>query len=370
MIKKLIKKLLPSFLFYFLRRLLNNAKISLSLSLLPLAHKSRFLSNFYYLLSNDFANEHQAVLKGRKAYHDSLKDIGETCALLRRNTHRLEKGLIMRPRRSVFAESFIQETVDCYRDAVKSKLLAETEKKWATDVLDEYFKIVGTTVITEQARKVYAEARQQLPDVFELPAEFPNEEASYKPYSYDQLPETNINFEELKQLFIRRRSVRWYQDKRVPLELVQQAANIASFAPSACNRQPYRFLFCNEKEKAVAIAHCAGGTKGYAENLPAMIAIVGDLSAYPYERDRHLIYIDGSLAAMQLMLALETLGLSTCSINWPEVNTNERKIRSVIKLKDYERIVMLLAVGYADKTGGIPYSQKKENQLILEDISQ
>lgn len=57
-------------------------------------------------------------------------------------------------------------------------------------------------------------------------------------------------------------------------------------------------MFCNEKEKAVATAKCVGGATDFAENLPAMIAIVGDLSAYPYERDRHLIYIDGSLAAM------------------------------------------------------------------------
>jgi nitroreductase len=151
--------------------------------------------------------------------------------------------------------------------------------------------------------------------------------------------------------------------------LVRQAANIASFAPSACNRQPYRFLFCNETEKTVAIAKCAGGTSGFAENLPAIIAIVGNLAAYPYGRDRHLIYIDGSLAAMQLMLALETLGLSSCSINWPEVDSSERKIRKLIKLEDYERVVMLLAIGYADEAGGIPYSQKKQNNSILEDIS-
>ena len=364
--KKLIKKLLPHQVINFIRKSITRVKFYF----LSLAHKSQFLSNLYYLISNEFSNEQQAVINGRKAYYESLKDIGETCALLRRNTHRLEKGLIMRPRRSVFAEGFIQETVDCYKDAVKSKLLAETEKKWATDVLDEYFIVVGSTPVTVQARKVYTKARQQLLDFFEIAAEFPSEDACYKPYSYEQLPATDISFDELKKLFIRRRSVRWYQDKKVPLELVQQAANIASFAPSACNRQPYRFLFCNEKEKAVAIAKCAGGTTGFAENLPAIIAIVGDLSAYPYERDRHLIYIDGSLAAMQLMLAFETQGLSTCSINWPEVDANERKIRKVIRLKDYERVVMLLAVGYADASGGIPYSQKKLDKTILEDISE
>jgi Nitroreductase len=364
--RKFIKKILPKPIVSVAKVLVTRTK----LAFLTLTQKSRFLSSFYYLVSNGFSSEHQAVIKGRKAYYDSLKDIGETCALLRRNTHRLEKGLIMRPRRRVFAEKFIQETVDCYKDAIKASELAQTEKKWATDVLDEYFKIIGSTTLTDYARKVYSEARQQHPENFETAAEFPSEGAAYKPYLYEKLPSVDISFDELKQLFIRRRSVRWYQDKQVPLNLVQQAANIASFAPSACNRQPYRFLFCNEKEKAVTIAKCAGGTKGFADNLPAMIVIVGDLSAYPYEKDRHLIYIDGSLAAMQLMLALETLGLSTCSINWPEVDANERKIRKVINLKDYERVIMLLAVGYADPSGGIPYSQKKLNQLILEDISQ
>ncbi len=363
--RSLVKKVVPGKLVRYVRK--GQGKVSLAV--VSSVHKYRRLSSFYYFLASGFANEHQAVLKGRKAYHDSLKKIGDTCALLRRNTHRLEKGLIMQPRRSVFAEGFIQETVDCYKEAVKSTQLAGSEKKWATDVLDEYFKIVGSTPVTDKARQTYLASRETQPEKFDLIAEFPSHDDSYKPYSYERLPDSSVSFSDLKKLFIRRRSVRWYQDKHVPLELVQKAANIASFAPSACNRQPYRFFFCNEKEKAVAIAKCAGGTAGFAENLPAIIAIVGDLSAYPYERDRHLIYIDGSLAAMQLMLALETLGLSTCSINWPEVDASERKLRKVIKLKDYERVVMLLAVGYADAEGGIPYSQKKENALILEDIS-
>ncbi|GLR28023.1 Nitroreductase [Psychrobacter pacificensis] len=365
MIKPFIKKIIPA---SFVSSA-NTTKVALKKKVLGVSHRTRFLSDFHYFVSNDFSNEHQAVLKGRKAYYDSLNDIGKSCALLRRNIHRLEKGLIMKPRRDVFGEGFIQETVDCYREAVKSTILATAEKKWATDVLDEYFKIVGSTPKIDQARDFYEKIRLAMTDYYDINTEFPSGSKAFKPYTYSNLPSTSIEFSEIRQLFIRRRSVRWYQDKPVPLDLVQKASNIASFAPSACNRQPYRFIFCNEKERTVAIAKCAMGTVGFSENLPAIIAIVGDLSAYPFERDRHVIYIDGSLAAMQLMLALETLGLSTCPINWPEIDANERKLRNVIKLKDYERVVMLLAVGYAEDTGGIPYSQKKENNLILEDIS-
>lgn len=362
--KKIIKKLLP-------RTITDSIKNTVDLlghKTVKTASKTKISSNIYYLFNNKFTAEHQSVLKGKAAYHASLLEISTSCALLRRNIHRIEKGLIMRPRRSIFGESFIDETVNCYMHAIISTQLIVTEKKWATDVLDEYFKVVDTTIIIEQAKKNYLKTRKELSGNFNIAAEFPSDDESFKPYPYSNLPSTNISFSEIKQLFIKRRSVRWYQDKPVPFNLVQKAANIASFAPSACNRQPYRFMFCDEKVKTFEIAKCAMGTVGFAENLPAIIVIVGDLSAYPAERDRHLIYIDGSLAAMQLMLALETLGISTCSINWPDIASREHKIRKIIELKDYERIVMLLAVGYADSTGGIPYSQKKENNLILEDI--
>jgi len=363
--KEVIKILLPRSVILYTKDIINR----FNSYAIKIASTSKLLTNVYYFINTDFSGEHYAVMKGRVRYHESLLDISESCALLRRNIHRIEKGLIMRPRRNIFAEGFVQETVDCYCDSINSKKLAINEKKWATDVLEEYFNIVGSTSITNQAKKTYIEARKGLLNTSDFKVDFPSVNDKFKPYSYDKLPVSTINFEELKQLFIRRRSVRWYQKKKVPLELINKAVSIASFAPSACNRQPYRFFFCNDKKKAVAIAECAGGTAGFSENIPAIIAIVGDLSAYPNERDRHLIYIDGSLAAMQLMLALETLGLSTCSLNWPDIDENEHKIRNIIDLKDYERVVMLLAIGYADSTGGIPYSQKKDSNLILEDIS-
>src|SRR5690606_12856891 len=219
------------------------------------------------------------------------------------------------------------------------------------------------------ARKIYRSIRnaQGQKDSIESGACFNG--GMYKPYNFEQIKRSNITFDELKELYTQRRSVRWYENRHVPYHLVEKAANIASLAPSACNRQPYRFVFCNMKEKEVEIAKCAGGAAGFADNLPAIIAVVGYLSAYPFDKDRHVIYIDGALAAMQLMLAFETLGISTCSINWPDRELSEKRIRRIIDLKDYERIVMLLSVGYADQKGGVPYSQKKLNTLIVDDIS-
>ncbi|MFT5547949.1 MAG: nitroreductase [Rheinheimera aquimaris] len=100
-----------------------------------------------------------------------------------------------------------------------------------------------------------------------------------------------------------------------------------------------------------------------------MIVVVGDLSAYEAERDRHVIYIDAALASMQLMLALESLGLQSCPINWPDVEERERAMAQKLSLDYWQRPVMLLATGYAMPEGGVPYSQKKPAELLIKDLS-
>ena len=347
------------------RQLLSKIKHRARLSTLAFFSKTRILSNLYYLIiSNKFNREHQSTLAGRLAYYQNNFEINGSVTLLRRNIHRIEKGLIMEPRRDVFAEQYIAETIATYATAVESARAGGLEQKWFSDVLKEYFSVVVDTPIIALARKAFQ-------CVEGTRTEHPESNGSQSnnkkiPYNYDTIDQSNITFQELEKLFRERRSIRWYQNKPVQHELLKQAIDIATQAPSACNRQPFSFHISTTKEKAVEMASIAGGTTGFSDNVPCTIAIVGDLSAYPLERDRHLIYIDASLVAMQLMLALVTIGLSTCPCNWPDVEEREVKMQNLLRLKKHQRPIMLLCVGYPKKDGGVAFSQKKmSNTLII-----
>jgi len=159
--------------------------------------------------------------------------------------------------------------------------------------------------------------------------------------------------------------VRWFEQRRVPSDLVSKALDAAAQAPSACNRQPFLFRYFDDPEDAHRIASIAMGTTGYAQNVPAIVVLLGDLSCYPEERDRHVVYIDASLAAMQFMLALETLGLASCPINWPDIEVRERAMAEALDLPWHIRPVMLIALGYPDPQGGVPFSAKKQSQSLL-----
>lgn len=129
-------------------------------------------------------------------------------------------------------------------------------------------------------------------------------------------------------------------------------------APSACNRQPFEFRIFLGGEMLKRVAGIPMGTRGFSDNFPAIVVLIGKLDAYPFERDRHVIYIDASLAAMQFMLAAETLGLSSCPINWPDIEQKESQLAKLLDLEAYERPIMFMALGYAAASGGIPYSEK------------
>jgi len=302
------------------------------------------------IFSRRFRREVHAVLCGRLMHLQSIHHGSGLLFTLRRNIHRIEKGLLMRPRQAVFALSYIQLTVDAYTRASANSELSRSAAEtilWASDVLREYFSAVRSHPIIEDARRLFEPKARVSSDVLRIPKSL-----HPRPVS---VPDENA----FRSLCFRRKSVRWFLQEPVPRALLDQAFEIAGLAPSACNRQPYRFVVIDDPQAAVKLAEIPAGTAGYGRQVPAYVVVIGDLAAYFDERDRHVIYVDGALASMNFMLALETIGLSSCPINWPDIGDREKKMTSFLGLHAWERPVLVLGVGYAEPEGMVAYSQRK-----------
>ncbi len=314
---------------------------------------SRVLTHVFYIVSFlTFNREQSAVLRGRRNYYRNKRKHRRSHVELRRNVHRLEKGLIMRPRRDVFARDYIEETIEFYEDAVAQCEIApdtmeRSEMEWARDVLTAYFDAaVGEDPVIQRARERFHAAGHL------------GEYTAKVPYVKERL--SDIDYEGLEQLVLQRRSVRWFEQKPVPRDEIDRALQLARQAPTACNRLPYEFRVFDDPDAVRMVSAIPFGAAGYGHNIPAIAVVVGKLESYFSPRDRHAIYVDGSLAAMQFILALETLGLSSSIINWPDFEPLERKMQKALDLDTSDRVIMLIAFGYAHPEGMVPYSQKKE----------
>ena len=321
---------------------------------------NRLTSLVYSLLSiPSFNREQFAVLRGRRDYYRNLNKARQSRTELRRNVHRLEKGMLMQPRRAVFALDYLVETIEFYERAVAHVACDsgqdDGELVWAYGVLNAYFSAV------DRDHPVVKKAMERFKNT--LPAYCPADDRKI-PYARAHGTKSAARYEDLLTLAQQRRSVRWFEQRPVPRELIDQALLVGRQSPSACNRLPYEFRIFDEPDLVRQVASIPFGSAGYAHQIPTIAVVVGRLNHYFSPRDRHVIYVDSALASMPFMLALETLGLGSSVINWPDFEPLERKIQSTLSLDVDERVIMLIAIGYPDPDGLVAYSEKKSLEII------
>jgi nitroreductase len=323
--------------------------------ILDLIKGSGLLCSVYYALcSGSFRREHRGVVCGRLRHANHAGDPSVSRYILRRNIHLLEKGLLVRPQRNVFGLGYIQETIACYERELQLRkdspeLACQSELQWASDVLARYFEVAGPHPTIDRLRGQFRTLQVDVPQ--RVPTAVPHERGLAGP--------PPVGYEALLELARRRRSVRWFLRKPVPRELIDRAIAVAALSPSACNLQPFEFRVFDDAELTQEVASIPTGTVGFGRNFPVIVVLVGRLCAWPGESDRHLIYIDASLAAMAFVFALEVQGLGSCCLNWPDLESQERRMARLLGLEPDERIIMLIALGYPDPEGWVTYSQKK-----------
>ena len=314
--------------------------------------KSLFWSSFFYcFISRKFRREHSAVLNAICNFQNG--EMGAVLGNLRRDLHRIEKGLHTRPRKPVFALDYILPTVRSL-DQVRSAGCSEETVLWAEDVLSDYFDVVEREGCIVDAYALFTQQmKARTAPTLSSPAAKPAEKSS------------PVSFDALAALCRQRQSVRYYQHRPVPRETVEEAVRVALQSPSACNRQPLE-VFIAEKGGALReLCELPMGSVTFAANMQCLAFLVGDLNAYFDERDRHLIYIDAGLFAMSLCLALETMGLSSCIINWPDIEEKEAALAGRLNLPPHKRCVLCISIGYADPDAASPSSRKKTADEVM-----
>lgn len=185
-----------------------------------------------------------------------------------------------------------------------------------------------------------------------------------------------------REVIRERRSVRSYDPTfKLSREEIKALLEEATLAPSSNNLQPWRFLVIDEqqlKEKLLPIAY----NQKQVVDSAAVIALFGDVEAYkqadaifthtvnkgfmrpeakdsyvqgliknygsmPREKAERIVYIDGGLIAMQLMLAARARGLDTV----PMGGYDAAKLIEAFDVPANYTPVMLIALGKAAEPG-------------------
>ncbi|MHA2007898.1 MAG: nitroreductase family protein [Promethearchaeota archaeon] len=153
-----------------------------------------------------------------------------------------------------------------------------------------------------------------------------------------------------------RRSIRAFQDKLVPEKEIEMILEAGRWAPSASNRQPWKFVVIKNRETLRKIA----GVTGYGwfiGEASFAVAIIGK----PHISHNWYI-IDTSLVSMNMMLMAWSLGIGTCWIG----SINRERAKQILGLSANDYLLTVLPFGYIQGNIPDPTYRNPLNQIVKE----
>ena len=142
-----------------------------------------------------------------------------------------------------------------------------------------------------------------------------------------------------------RASVRDYTDQPVSEEQLSRVLEAGRLAPSAKNRQTWRFIVVEDKELRSRIADAAFG-QDYVAQAPVVVALCTTNIEYRMPNGQLSYPVDLSIAASFMVLQAEHEGLGSCMVT----TFREEDVKSMLTVPYSMRVVMLLTIGHPQGT--------------------
>lgn len=188
-----------------------------------------------------------------------------------------------------------------------------------------------------------------------------------------------------EQLFSSRRSVRRFLDRPVERATIERLMQLATMAPSASNKQPWRFVIVRDPTVIAQMAEAVRAQIGRVvanmdasaieafekygeyftrfERAPCVIAptcratpilsqlVLPSLEAEAHERVRAMEHtsavVSTALAIENLLLAAPALGLGASPLTGPLLAAD--RLRELLRVPSSWELLALIAVGYPDE---------------------
>ena len=137
----------------------------------------------------------------------------------------------------------------------------------------------------------------------------------------------------------KRRSIRKYKTSSVPNEHLKRILEAARLAPSAGNRQPWRFIIVRTSERKKLLAKAARNQMFLTDAGVIIVALADSEASLKWCKQ------DVMIAVEHLVLASTSLGYGTCWIGAFE----EEQVKQLLGIPEKIAVAALLSIGVPDE---------------------
>ena len=139
-------------------------------------------------------------------------------------------------------------------------------------------------------------------------------------------------------------TIKKYTNETVEPDVLERILDAGSRAPSAKNRQPWRFIACTKASVRAKIQDAAFGQE-HVGSAPVIIAACTTNTEYRMPNGQDSYPIDISFAVSFMMIQARAEKLGACVVT----TYNETEIKEILTVPYSMRVVMLLLIGHPDE---------------------
>jgi nitroreductase len=160
----------------------------------------------------------------------------------------------------------------------------------------------------------------------------------------------------------KRCSVRSFLDRPINEDVLMSVLEAGRLAPSAKNRQEWRFIVVSDLEVRERIGEAANG-QCFVGEAPVVIAACAVVDGYVMSCGQASYPIDVAIALDHISLAAVELGLGTCWIG----AFDEDKVKRILGIPKEIRVVGLMPIGYPAQQTNKEKNRLPTNKIIKHD---
>lgn len=272
---------------------------------------------------------------------------------LRKDYHKIEKGLTMAPRRNFFGLKVL-DNILLYIEQINNKSNSEVIK--AVKVIEKYLE--------EHSYDVSLNKYIRFVGQFQVDSK--NEDVGFYSKSNKEYKFTQSERETFEKIVSKRRTTRHFKRNVIEKEVFDKVFDIAKFTPSACNRQSWDVKVVKSEKVINKILLLQNGNDGFKEEIKNIIVITADLSSCVSPQERKQVWFDSGLFTMNLINTLHTNQIGSCCLNWCVDVNREREISQLLDLTSSKVVTVILAVGYYKNDFSVCDSPKKNSYEFVE----
>ncbi len=160
------------------------------------------------------------------------------------------------------------------------------------------------------------------------------------------------------QAIITRKSVRKYLKKPLEEEKLQKVLEAGRLAPSASNRQEWRFVIVTDEETRKQLADAAG-SQAFVGEAPVVIVACAETDGHIMRCGHPCHLIDVAIALDHISLMAVELGLGTCWIG----HFDAGRVKALLGIPEEIQVIELMPLGYPADT-----SPQNKKRMHLDEI--